>query len=305
MRPVIGSVCLAVALAAGVGHAECGGGNSDADIRNCLAQELRDSDQRINAVYKAILARRDEGGKVSMRDQQRAWLKQRDQTCGLDTKESDRERWLQAILADQAKTVCVVRFTFYRVGVLNDMLKQSGGTVDDAAAAPSAPKMAPASADPPPNAGAVVYRDEGYQLQSAIAHDKGKWYYEMRIDNGGIAALGDVLLTSGFAAEMMAGGGVVHLFNIRHTRTDAAPVLVGWAIDLDNGVASVRSNGIWNTPPGSAGSSELKLNRPYVAFLEGSSPLEPLVQRGLLSLNLGEKPFAYALPDGYRPFSER
>jgi uncharacterized protein YecT (DUF1311 family) len=303
MRYLTGAVACGLILVAGGARAECGNGTSDADVKACLSQELRDSDQRINAVYKAIMAARDEAGKTTLRDQQRAWLKSRDKACNLDNKESDREKWLQAILTDRSKTVCVVRYTFARVGELNDMLTQAGGTPPgDLPPAPEAPKFADDSGGAAAGFSVV---DEGYQLHTNATHQRGKWYYEMRIDNGGIAKLGDVLLTAGFEGTEDQGGGVVQMFNIRHTHTDAPATVIGWAIDLDNGLVNIRYNGTWDVQPGAAGSSEVKLNRAYGGYLEGSSPLTALIKRNLLTINLGEKPFAYAIPDGYKPFSEK
>jgi uncharacterized protein YecT (DUF1311 family) len=292
-------------LAATAARADCSNGTSDAEIKACLGQELRDSDQRINAVYKAIMASRDDPGKIALRDQQRAWLKSRDKACTLDNKEPDREKWLEAILTDESKTVCVVRYTFARVGELDELLKQAGGASSDLPAAPQAPKFADETAPSPiPAWNRFIYSDEDYQLRSNVSHDRGKWYFEMQIDGGRIALLGDVLLTVGFRAAAPQQGGVIHLVNIRHTHTDMPVVHVGFAIDLDNGAVNARNNGVWSQPPGSAGSSEVKLNRAYQVFLEGSSPLDSLVRRELVTINLGEKPFEYAIPDGYRPFSE-
>jgi hypothetical protein len=49
----------------------------------------------------------------------------------------------------------------------------------------------------------------------------------------------------------------------------------------------------------------VKLGVPYHVYLESSSPLGTFLQRGLIKVNLGERPFAYALPDGYRPFAQQ
>ncbi len=285
-------------------RAECGSGATDADVRACLAQDLRDSDQRINAVYKSLMASRDDTGKISLRDEQRAWLKSRDKACILDNKEPDREKWLQAILADQQKTSCAVRYTFVRVAQLNEMLQQSGAAAANLPSAPLPPKLETTSA-PAPDASAIIFLDEGYQLHSNAGHMRGKWYYELWIDRGHIAELGDVLLTSGIIAATPPPAGVVHLINIRHAHTDARPVVIGVAADLDNGAAYTRTDGLWAVPPGSNGGAEVKLNHAYVGFLEGSSPVSELIRRGLIKINLGERPFDYALPDGYRPFGEQ
>ena len=150
----------------------------------------------------------------------------------------------------------------------------------------------------------ITFLDEGYQAQASTTHDRGKWYFETWIDAGHIAALGDVLLTTGFEALGPNRSGVVHMTNIRHSHPDSPPVAMGWAIDLDNGAVYARINGRWDRQPGTIGGLELKLNRPYAAYLQGSSSIEELVKRGLIKINLGDQPFEYALPDGYRPFAE-
>lgn len=308
MQRLFGCLAVASVLAlAGAARADCGSGSSQDEIKLCLAQALRDSDARINAVYKSIMDGRDAAGKIALRDEQRAWLKSRDKACGLDNKESDREKWLQAILADQAKTVCVVRYTFARVAQLDELLTKASAAPPPSL--PSAPQplkfgiaaAAEASVKPP---NGLTFLDDGYQPRTAVAHDRGKWYCETWIDAGHIAELGDVLLTSGVISVVPGQGGVVRLINIRHGRTDSHPTSIGWAVDLDNGAVYVRSNGTWSVAPGSMGGPKVKLNRQYRGCLEGSSAVSELVRRGLVKVNLGDRPFDYSLPEGYRPFAE-
>jgi uncharacterized protein YecT (DUF1311 family) len=112
MKILIGAISATALLAfAGPAFADCGSGTSKDDVKACLSQELRDSDQRINAVYQSLMASREDAAKIALRNEQRAWLKQRDGACGLKSKEADREKWLQTILTDDARTVCVVRGT--------------------------------------------------------------------------------------------------------------------------------------------------------------------------------------------------
>jgi uncharacterized protein YecT (DUF1311 family) len=301
------AAAIALVLAAVAARADCGNGTTDADVKACLSQELRDADQRINAVYKTIMAGREEPGKAMLRDQQRFWLKRRDKACNLDNKEPDREKWLAAILTDQSKTVCVVRYTFARVSELDELLKQAGGaSPPDLPAAPQAPKFAEEPASRPiPAWNRFIYDNDNYQLRSNVSHDRGKWYYEIQIDVGRIALLGNVLLLPGYSAVPPAQGGSVNSINIRDALANAPTISIGFAIDLDNGLVNVRVNGDWRQQPGSAGSTEVKLNRSYQTYLEGSSPLDSLIRRELVTINLGEKPFEYALPDGYRPFSQQ
>jgi uncharacterized protein YecT (DUF1311 family) len=293
-------------LSAGAAHAECGAGTSAADVKACLAQELRDSDQRINATYKAIMAAKDETGKTSLRDAQRTWLKSRDKACNLDNKESDREKWLQAILADQKKTVCVVRYTFARVGELNAMMTQAGASTADLPPAPQAPDLgnSTASADGAKWLAALTPVDDGYQVGTNASHNRGKWYYEITVDSGKISALGDLLLSSGIVSDGPSAG-VVQMTNIRHGHTEAPSTSLGWAIDLDNGVVYTRQDGTWLNQPGTTGAPTVTLNSAFRGYLEGSSAIAELIKRGLIKVNLGQVPFAYAMPDGYRPFAEQ
>ncbi len=276
---------------------------SDNNGEACLAQDLRDSDKRINAIYKTLMDGLDEPGKKSLRDEQRAWLKTRDKECSLDNKESDREKWLQAILADPSKTVCVVRYTYQRVTDLDTQLKsQAKAPASELPPAPQAPVLPAASTGqaPAPALAGLTYVDDGYALQSTAQRSTGKWYLELWIDPAGIAALGDVVLSSVFhSAEVNTG----RMITIRRKQTYAEPVTLSLAIDLDNGFVYQRVNGAWQIQPGQVSPLQVKLGRPYSFLLNGSSEVSELIRRGLIKIDLGDTPFRYAMPDGYRPYS--
>lgn len=276
--------------------ADCASGG---DTNACLAQDLRDSDKRINAVYKALMDQLDEAGKKGLRDEQRSWLKARDKECALDAKESDREKWLQAILADQGKTVCVVRYTFQRVGQLDEQLKSQGKTpAADLPQAPKPPVLAPTAAAPIEPY--LSYLDDGYAIRSLAAYTKGKWYFEVTVDRGGIASLGDVLLSIGLRSPELSIG---RMEGIRRTAVGAGATNVGVAADLDEGYLYLRIDGAWQQQPGRVSPLQVKLGRPYWFSITGSSEVRALLNRGLIKIDLGYEPFRYAVPDGYRPYS--
>jgi uncharacterized protein YecT (DUF1311 family) len=299
MKSIFGVVTgCAFLLLASPAFADCTTAAASQEIKSCLAQDLRNSDARINAVYKLLMASRDSADKIALRNEQRAWLKKRDTVCSLDNRESDREKWLQAILASDAKAMCVTRYTFSRVTALNDQLPQ-GGAGQPLPAAPQAPRL-----DQDPSTAAprnMAYHDEGYMLASTITQTKGKWYFELSVDSGKIAQLGDVLLEIGYTGPH---DGVETSLRIRRTETASRAINVGYAIDLDNGETYSREDGDWQATPGSNAGLQIKLGVPYRVSLESNSPLGALLQRGLIKVNLGERPFAYALPDGYRPFAQ-
>jgi len=285
---------------AGPAFADCGTVTASDEIKSCLAQDLRDSDARINATYKLLMASRDAAAQIALRNEQRAWLKKRDAMCSLDNKEPDREKWLQAILASDAKTMCVTRYTFARVTALNDQLPK-GNPAQPLPAAPQAPRLDQSASTAAP--GGMAFHDDGYDLASTTGQTKGKWYYELSLDAGQIAQLGDLLLQVGYHSPQAPG--VVLSLRIHRTEASKGPVVLGFGLDLDNGSAYSRVNGNWRQAPGSNTGLPVKLGTPYFATLTSCSALGTLLERGLIKVNLGEKPFAYALPDGYRPFAQQ
>lgn len=306
MRTTIGLLTLIGSLVlAGFAHAECASDSSDEGVRKCLTQDLRDSDKRINAVYKLLMGSLEDGSKVSLRDEQRAWLKARDKACSLNSKESDREKWLQSILVDQEKTVCVVRHTFARVAQLDQLLMQKAPTKSaEAPAAPAAPQLSPIPSSP---SGAnalpvhMVFQDDGYKTRTANSHDRGRWYVEVSIDRGHIADLGDILLAPGFYS---AKSGVLRMVNVRRTQAGMAAIVLGLALDLNDGFAYIHQDGQWRVPPGQTGSTSIPANIAYTAGIDGSSEVKELMRRGLVKVNIGQQPFLFPIPPGYRAWGE-
>ncbi|RYF59144.1 MAG: DUF1311 domain-containing protein [Comamonadaceae bacterium] len=55
--------------------------NSTVDMQHCAAHELRVADAKMSANYKAKRAGLDQAGKQKLLQEQRKWLKARDQNC--------------------------------------------------------------------------------------------------------------------------------------------------------------------------------------------------------------------------------
>ena len=303
-------VLAALAFLSAPAFANCDVPGSNQEAISCLAQDLRDSDKRINAVYKLLMDSKDKAGKLALRDEQRAWLKARDKACALDNKEPDREKWLQAITASQTKTICVVQHTFARVAQLDAQLGEQGGGAT-AANLPTAPKpvtFAP-SADrqattPAHDLSSLTFGPFGRTsaVDNRGTHEKGKWYYEFWIDRDSIAEMGDLLVTPGFSSMRHA---VIRIVNIRRSQRGQGAIQVGLALDLDNGFVYVRQNGQWRVPPGGADAVAMELGSAYFVKVDASSDLGELFRRGLLRINIGHAPFAEPIPDGFRPWKEK
>nr|WP_246463309.1 lysozyme inhibitor LprI family protein [Nitrospirillum iridis] len=269
-----------MALHPAAGHAaNCDQPASDDEQAQCLGADLRHTDGEINRVYGEVRGTLDDAGKLALRNEQRAWLKRRDTTCGLDSKESDREKWFQAILANRAKTVCVIRFTNERAAQL--AAEQAGK-----APAPEAQEGSASSGD--------LYEIWGKQPVST-----GKWYIEATIDMGAIAHRAETALFLGVESREGSYG---TLMQLRHNRANEPKHVVGLAVDLDAGWVYLRPDGQWRGgAPGQTGGIQTPPRLPTRIGLTSSVAMGDLVKDGLISVNFGERPFLYAVPDGYRP----
>ncbi len=265
----------------------CDSPQTNTEVAACLEEELRDSDLRINQTYQTLMRQLDEAKKLELRTEQRAWLKKRDAACQLDTRESNRERWMQTILKDYTKTVCVVRFTRSRVAELDRML-----------AGRSTPTPAPAPSPQP-----ALDDNDMYEVNALIRHNQGKWYYEVELNLGEIARTAETTLGIGFdGLGVMIG----RLVNIRRRDRELPTVRLGFALDLDDGKSYGHANGLWlGGAPGSAQGLDVKLGREYGARVVSSVAMNELLNKRLVQINFGDKAFAYPMPPGYRPFIER
>lgn len=50
-------------------------------MAQCIADEIDVQDARLNAAYRSAMDKRDEAGKIALRDEERAWIKARDTKC--------------------------------------------------------------------------------------------------------------------------------------------------------------------------------------------------------------------------------
>ena len=50
-------------------------------MAQCIADEIKVQDERLNAAYRSAMDKRDEAGKLALRDEERAWIKARDAKC--------------------------------------------------------------------------------------------------------------------------------------------------------------------------------------------------------------------------------
>jgi uncharacterized protein YecT (DUF1311 family) len=280
-------------LAASATQAQCDNPKTDAARADCIKTELKGSDSTINRTYVELMKSLSPEDRITLRNEQRAWLKTRDQSCGITWSKGDREAWFADLLKDYQKTVCVVRLTNARVQALESYQKAN--------------KVAPA-ADPAP-AAASSDGELIYDMQSNDPKTKGKWYFEVKVDGVAIQKLAEMTLFIGVEQSQpeqgaanengQASGSFVMIR--RNNKTPDSGTL-GFAVDLDNGKLYTSQDGAWEGGgPGTAGGIDLLKGRTYKAYLSSSSAVNPFLKTHALDLNYGARAFVYHVPDGYKP----
>ncbi len=304
--------------------AECDAPVDEAEQLRCASAELRASDQRINRLYGELRAKLDQESQKQLLNEQRAWLRSRDDACNLDRRISDREEWFRALEATPAKMTCVIRFTTGRNKRLSDWeealtVERTEEPTSSVPPAPPPPESAPeppALHPPPPpvttrmastHANCPNFTPEDgdaiYSCSTIITRRSGKWYFELDVKAGLIAQQREIALDYGLAQSEAPGGGG-WLMHIRHPLAARSDLVyyIGVAIDLDEGFIYTSFQGEWRARPGQVGGFPIKPRIYSIGRIGGSSDLRPLLEQGLVRMNSGEQPFRYAMPDGYRPF---
>ncbi len=281
---------LLLALTPSGARAQCDNPKTSVQRAQCVGDELRGADRTINRVYGDLMKSLSPADRLTLRNDQRSWLKMRDQNCGLTWSKGDREAWLADLLRDYQKTVCVVRLTNDRVQTLYDSQKSN--------AVLTSPAPAVASDSAPV-----------YDLFTHEPKAKGKWYFEIRVDEPAIQRLAEATFSTGVvqavadeAATNERGGSYGSLITIRRIDKNVELYTLGYALDLDNGKLYISINGEWDGgAPGSSGGLDLIRGRAYKGELSSSVSINPFLSSHLLDVNFGDRPFAYHMPDGYSP----
>lgn len=289
----LATVTLLLALGPSAARAQCDHPKTDAQRAQCVGDELRGADRTINRVYGDLMKSLSPADRISLRNDQRAWLKTRDESCSLTWSKGDREAWLADLLRDYQKTVCVVRLTNDRVQALYAYQK-SNAIVASPAAAPS---------DTVPV----------YDLFTREPKTKGKWYFEVKVDEPAIQRLAEATFSAGIfqavpeaGATNERGASVGDLITVRRIDQQVELYTLGFAADLDNGKLYLSKNGEWEDgAPGSSGGLDLIRGRAYKGQFSSSVSLNQFLNGHMLDINFGERDFAYHVPDGYGALQSR
>lgn len=268
---------------------ECDRPQTSEEVAHCLGNELRQSDVKINDIYQQLMARLDETDRKKLREEQRAWLKERDEVCILDRRETNREKWLREILKDYRKTVCVTRYARYRTAELEKLLADQ--------------KSVHAKPNNPSNQLPQKTEQSKYQIVSPSIRTLGHWYFDVTVNARDIARLGLNALWLG-CWEGKTNTSVGTLVQVRDVKGASGNVRYGFALDLDAGRLYISVDGAWpNGEPGSMRGVATQAGGEYKCGAESTMPIGPLIERGLLTVNYGiPHSFPYHLPLGYLAF---
>lgn len=284
--------CFVLLLSSFSAHSvECDDPKTSLEISICLGQELRDSDMKINQSYKYLMEKLSGRDQVTLRDQQRAWIMERDSACYLDTRETNREKWFRELLLDYGKTVCVTKYTRKRTAELDRML---GLTTSRTGITSEFSKTEENTVNNP---------DVAQDKKSVVQHANGKWYYELFIDYNRVIQIAPIVLVTGVIEGKQLVG---TLDNIRMKDAGKDPVTLGIAADLDNGKLYISRNGYWiGGEPGSNKGTDLKTGRNYQGIYAISAENTRLyLDNKALIPNFGDRQMTYALPPGYKIWGE-
>jgi len=268
---------------------ECDRPQTSEEVAHCLGNELRQSDVKINDIYQQLIARLDATGRKKLRDEQRAWLKERDEVCILDRRETNREKWLLETLKDYRKTVCVTRYERFRTAELEKLFADQ--------------KSGHAKPNDPSNQSPQKTEQSKYQIVSPSIRNLGHWYFDVTVNARDIARLGLNALWLG-CWEGKTNTSVGTLVQVRDVKGASGNVRYGFALDLDVGRLYISVDGAWpNGEPGSMRGVTVQAGGEYKCGAESTMPIGPLIERGLLTVNYGiPHSFPYHLPLGYLAF---
>ena len=291
---------------AGASEKICGDRLSEQECKVLLMGKLSDADNQLNMAYQNKLAETSKKDRAGLRDAQRKWIKFRNSACKFNENGlTERNAWLAAAVADPEVAGCLIEQTLNRV---RDLQPKSASQKHikkmfvPAEMVPSVPQ-------------------DNYTYLSKTSHRSGKYYFEMIVDHGAIRRSIEADIQFG-----VRGGGkhVALLYKIRPQDLviqlgdnssvtivggnlgediHLPKVVIGVAIDLDSRRFYSHRDGNWGgKPPGHKFGTTLPPGDEFYAEASSSVSIPPLMAENILSINFGERPFAYPLPIGYTAY---
>ena len=275
----ISLVTLVLAFATAGARAEnCNPSSSQTDIAKCVGNDLYDADVKLNLSYQSLMNGLDTAGQVRLKKEQLDWIKERNQVCNLTADDTRSDNWHQELIKNYKKTLCVTRYSKVRTTELENFAQnQRTKSV------------------------ALAHSQQEYQITSKELRESGLYYFEVKVAQREIARLGSVVIWVG-CGESKSNTSAGATLRIR-PGANSGDKLIGVALDLDQGKFYHSEDGVWDgSEPGSSKGIDVKLGRPYTCGIDSSELVKPLVEKRMLDVNFGERPFIFHPPETYIPY---
>lgn len=266
-------------LAAFLSPAARAEGCNDLSRPACIAAALERADGELNDAYVSLLKSSTESRAEELRVAQRAWIEARNRTCRLPRGSTIGQEWIEKLVIDAGKALCVYGNTTARVEELHAMAREH--LTDES----SLKEM----------------NDFGVPL----TRRSGKGYAEIEFVARGFTAENTRIMQMGATSDAQAFIGMqVTGDDMATVASDSGVYTFGMAIDFDNAKWYWSQNGQWqNGEPGSAQGTNFQIGGNFaMRVMSPARPIQVDLSRGGIVINTGKSPFRYAMPAGYQPF---
>jgi len=275
----ISLVVLALTFAVTFAKAEnCNPSSSQIEVTKCFGNDLYDADVKLNLSYQSLMNSLDPIGGARLKKEQISWLKERNQICDLTVTDTQSENWHQTLVQNHKKALCVTRYSKVRTTELENFAQsQKAKSVT------------------------LAHSQQDYQITAKELRESGLYYFEVKVAQREISRLGSVVIWVG-CGESKSNTGMGVTLRIR-PGANTGDKLIGVALDLDQGKFYHSQDGSWDgSEPGSSKGIEVKLGRPYTCGIDSTELVKPLVEKRMLDVNFGERPFIFLPPESYVPY---
>lgn len=248
----------------------------------CASSNLIRSDLEMNSAYKWLIVKLELAKATKLKSDQIAWIKERNNVCKLSSDDTRGGNWFSKVLKNPTKSICVMRYSNARTVELNSMIEKQKSLTSIA-----------------------QHPSQDYIHYSEVTHEHGLWYFEVLVNAGEIAQVTPVdvalLCKPSDPNEFLPAVGL-HA-NYKPMVNVTGENLIGLALDLNKGKLYDSMNGKWqHGKPGSSDGFDVSLGHPLICGIQTNEPVENLLERKLIEVNFGARPFVYTPPPEYKPY---
>ena len=237
-----------------------------------------------NKLYQTALKKIANNDRSKLEENELAWEMQRDKTCLLDSQGLNSAASLHQLENSDDLMVCELFHDRDRIFLLQSMLLAG------------APKV-PSTFD---------VNSSEHQFISKFVKNTGLLYFEVTVNGAGISHNESTALAVGCAEKSRSKGNVVLIYAKPNLHYESS--IIGFAMDFYNDRFYYSQNGQWqNGYPSIAGGAKTNYGSrnktEVVCAVHSTTPINSLLDQGVLDVNFGEQPFVLPLPQGYQALS--